>query len=138
MADEVDDDRTPPRGVSAPLSGVDHPVPRPPRSLPTYDRRNDPTIVLPRRAVFRRSRRIMLAPRQLVAVVVACVVTVCAGAFMLGAAISSAWQERATTAEPEPAHGVTLPEVTVPAPEAESGDKPLTLSDLPVERAATK
>jgi hypothetical protein len=171
LADEVDDDKTPPRGhrspfgsspdlevhseedlLSEPLPRFDDLTPSEPlpkrldsvRPLPAYDHRNDPTIVLQRRPPSSGAGLIaQLAPQQFYVIVVALIVTGCAAAFIIGAAITSLFKSR-----PQP---VAQPPVSVPvsvlvpvpvpvpvpsvvaAPSVDSVDTPVTLTDLPVD-----
>lgn len=155
IAEEVDEDKTPPHGyraafssspdlevhseelLSEPLPRFDEltpsePLPRKlsfPRPLPAYDHRHDPTIVLPRR-VQSRSLFGQLAPQQLYVVIAALIVTGCAAAFIIGAAITSLFQS-APAPVVRPAPSVAAPSV-VAAPSIDSVDKPVTLTDLPV------
>ena len=158
IAAEVDDDKTPPRAVrpmfgsspdleihqeedllSDPLPRFDELTPSDPlpkklaiaRRLPTYDHRHDPTIVLARRSprpAF--ALPVQLAPHQLYVVVAAAIVTACAAAFIIGAAIVSLFQSvPAPVAQPSPS--VESPPVRA-AQSIDSVDVPVTLTDLPI------
>jgi hypothetical protein len=157
IAEEADDDKTPPHGhrvsygsspdlevhseelLSDPLPRFDDLTPSEPlprqlsfrRPLPAYDHRNDPTIVLPRRTSSRVAMLFgQLAPSQLYAVIAALIVTGCAAAFMIGAAIMSFLQS-APQPTVRPRASIVAPSA-VAAPSVNSIDAPVTLTDLPV------
>ncbi len=158
IAEEVDDDKTPPHGYrrtfgsspslevhseeelpSEPLPRFDELTPSEPlprqirlaRPLPAYDHRNAPTIVLPRRAPSRLPALFaQLAPQQLYVVVAALIVTACATAFIIGAAVTSLFSSTPAPAE-QTVRSVIAPSA-VAAPSSKTVDEPVTLTDLPV------
>ncbi len=157
IAEEVDDDKTPPHGyraafssspdlevhseelLSDPLPRFDDLTPSDPlpkkfnfsRPLPSYDHRNDPTIVLPRRTPSRAAALFgQLAPSQLYAVIAALIVTGCAAAFIIGAAITSFLQSAPQHVVRPTASAVVRSAVA--APSIDSADAPVTITDLPV------
>lgn len=116
-----------------PLDSRPMPVFESRRALPTYDHRHDATIVLPRRGPRAGLGPVSrLAPHHLYGLIVALVITGCAAAFMIGAALTSLVRGSAHAAAP-PAPSVSASAGLIGSARAVDNEDPVTLTDLPVD-----